>query len=107
MSNGRPKPIADIMAQLMARRGYAREQSAAACGEAWRAAAGDATSRFTRAGAVRRGALEVLVANSTLLQELTFQKAALLEKLQQLLPDEKLSNLRFRIGPIDDESRVS
>ena len=99
----RPKPIADIMAQLMARRGYAREQSAASYSEAWAAAAGQAVVRCTRAGGIRRGALEVLVANSTVMQELTFQKSALLVKLQQLLPDEKLTGLRFRVGPIDTE----
>jgi predicted nucleic acid-binding Zn ribbon protein len=99
--SGRPKPIADIMAQLMARRGYARERSAASYGEAWRSAAGETIGRVTRAGAIRRGALEVFVANSTLMQELTFQKSALLEKLRQLLPDEKLANLRFRIGAIE------
>ncbi len=76
MANGRPKPIADIMAQLMARRGYAREQSAAAYDDAWRSAVGEAIARFTRAGAIRRGALEVFVANSTLMQELTFQKSS-------------------------------
>jgi predicted nucleic acid-binding Zn ribbon protein len=103
MAKGRPKPIADIMAQLMARRGYAREQSAAAYGEAWQTAVGAAIGRCTRTGAIRRGALEVLVANSTLMQELTFQKSALLAKLQQLLPDEKLANLRFRVGSIDTE----
>jgi predicted nucleic acid-binding Zn ribbon protein len=101
MSQGRLKPIADIMAQLLARRGYARERSAAAYGEAWQSAAGESIGRFTRVGAIRRGALEVYVANSTLMQELTFQKPALLEKLQQLLPDEQLANIRFRVGPIE------
>lgn len=101
MSQGRLKPIADIMAQLMARKGYARERSAAAYGEAWRSAAGEAIGRFTRAGGIRRGALEVYVANSTLMQELTFQKPDLLEKLRQLLPDEKIANLRFRVGAIE------
>jgi predicted nucleic acid-binding Zn ribbon protein len=98
----RPKPIADIMAQLLARRGYAREQSSAGYSEAWAVAAGQAVGRVTRAGAIRRGALEVLVANSTLMQELTFQKSALLAKLQQLLPDEKLTGLRFKVGAIGD-----
>jgi hypothetical protein len=52
-------------------------------------------------GAVRRGTLEVLVANSTLLQELGFQKKALLESLGQLLPDEKIQNLRFKVGNVE------
>ncbi len=85
----------------MARRGYAREHSASECGAAWQAAVGDAFGRFTRAGAVRRGVLEVIVGNSALMQELTFQKSVLLEKLNQSLPDENIKNLRFRVGVIE------
>ena len=40
-------------------------------------------------------------ANSTLVQELSFQKPALLETLTRLLPDERIRDLRFRVGPID------
>lgn len=99
----RPKPIGDIMAQLFARRGYARERAGAGYAGAWQAAAGEVVARWTRAGIVRRGSLEVLVANSALMQELTFQKPALLAKLQQLLPDEKLTGLRFKVGAIENE----
>ncbi len=101
MTNSRPKPIGDIVAQLMARRGYANERSAAVQQEAWAAAAGQALARFTRVGLIRRGVLEVMVANSTMMQELTFQKTSLLEKLKTQLPDAKLRDLRFRIGAIE------
>jgi predicted nucleic acid-binding Zn ribbon protein len=100
MTHGRPQPIGDVLAQLLARRGYAQQTAAADCGTAWREAAGPALAPFTRPGNVRRGALEVIVANSALLQEITFQKAALLERLQALLPDQGIRALRFRIGPI-------
>ena len=46
-------------------------------------------------------ALEVLVANSALVQELTFQKTGLLTKLRQALPQEKIKDLRFKVGRID------
>ena len=85
----------------MARRGYANEQSAAVQQEAWQAAAGPALARLTRVGLIRRGVLEVLVGNSSLLQELTFQKSSLLEKLKTQLPDAKLRDLRFRIGAME------
>jgi predicted nucleic acid-binding Zn ribbon protein len=98
MTHGRPQSIADVLAQLLARRGYARQSASADCGEAWREAAGPTLAPFTRPGNVRRGALEVMVANSVLLQEITFQKAALLERLQALLPDQGIRDLRFRIG---------
>lgn len=95
-----PEAIGDILAQLAARRGYAGVRKATVCEGAWREAAGELAAKYSRAGIVRRGKLEVTVANSTMLQELSFQKPALLEALGRLLPDEKISDLRFRVGPI-------
>ena len=57
--------------------------------------------KYTRVGLLRRGTLEVVVANSTLVQELGFQKRMLLRKLAVLLPDEGIENLRFRVGNIE------
>ncbi len=84
----------------MARRGFAREQSGAALEEAWKSAAGELLAQYTRVGQVRRGALEVIVANSTLVQELSFQKPTILESLGRLLPDEAIKDLRFRVGQV-------
>ncbi len=100
-SSGRgPQHIAGILTQLMARRGYARQQSGAALEDAWRSAAGDLLAQYTRVGQVRRGALEVIAANSTLVQEMSFQKPALLDALRRLLPDEAIKDLRFRVGQV-------
>ena len=96
-----PQAIGDVLVQLMARRGFAGVRRAATCEEAWRQAAGELAAGYSRVGAVRRGTLEVLVANSTLLQELTFQKQTLLETLGELLPDEKIRDIRFRLGAIE------
>lgn len=96
-----PKKIGTIVADLVNRRGYARVISATTCQEAWVTAAGPAMARFTRVGEIRRGVLEVRVANSTMLQEITFQKVAILDRLKALLPEEKLREVRFRVGPID------
>ncbi len=98
---GGPQMIGDVLTQLMARRGFAGVRRASACEEAWRQAAGELVARHSRVGAVRRGTLEVVVANSTLLQELTFQKQTLLETLGQRLPDEGIRDLRFRVGAIE------
>ena len=38
--------------------------------------------------------------NSAVLQELTFQKKQLLEKIVVALPDQKIRDLRFRIGVV-------
>lgn len=98
MSRG-PQPIADVLAQLMARQGFAQQQTAAARQKAWCKAAGELAA-YTRVGPLRRGRLEITVANSTLLQELSFQKPALLKALARLLPDESVGDLRFRVGAI-------
>jgi predicted nucleic acid-binding Zn ribbon protein len=95
-----PKHIGDVLSQLIARRGYARVQSAGALVEAWNSAAGNRWTSCTRAMAVRRGVLEVLVGNSTLAQELGFQKRSLVKRLAELLPDEKIRDLKFKVGPL-------
>ena len=95
-----PQPLANAVNNLLARRGYAQVQSHAACGEAWAAAAGPELAAASRAGEVRRGSLEVTVQSSLVLQELTFRKAELLRKLTTLVPDQKIRQLKFRVGPI-------
>lgn len=95
---GRPQPIKEVLAELVLRRGYAREQSVAAFDAAWSAAAGEFFAGHTRCGLLKRGVLEVVVANSILLQEITFRKAAVLAELARLLPDAKIRDLKFRVG---------
>ncbi len=95
------KKMADVLSELLSRRGYARVQATANYADAWNEAAGEMLARYTRAGTVRRGTLEVIVANSTLVQEITFQKQAILAKLAGLVPDEPINNLRLRVGPIE------
>ena len=96
-----PKQIGSILSELMARRGYARVQSAAVYDSAWREAAGSLVAEYTRVGSLRGGTLEIVVANSTLTQELVFQRPALLQTLAKLLPDEGIKNIRFRVGVIE------
>jgi predicted nucleic acid-binding Zn ribbon protein len=97
----RPQPIGEILAELVTSRGYVRMISTEALERAWAEAAGEFFARHTRIGAIRRGTLEVLTANSTLVQELAYQKQELLGRLARLVPDEKLTNLWFRVGRIE------
>lgn len=92
------KKIGDVVSQLLAKRGYARVQAAAAFDEAWRSAAGERFAAQTRCGHVRRGVLEVFAANSAVVQELTFMKTSLLQKLSSLAPDRKIKDLKFKVG---------
>jgi predicted nucleic acid-binding Zn ribbon protein len=101
MSLGQPQHIGNVLAQLMARRGYARVRSANALAEAWRQVAGEQLAANTRATCVRRGVLEILVGNSTLAQEIGFKKQALIRQLAELLSDEKIRDLKCRVGPVN------
>jgi predicted nucleic acid-binding Zn ribbon protein len=100
MKPGRPQPIAEILSDLMVRRGYARQQAGSACVDAWRSVAGEALAAQTCVARCRRGVLEVLVANSTLVQEITFRKAGLIEALARLLPEERITDLKLRVGRV-------
>jgi predicted nucleic acid-binding Zn ribbon protein len=96
-----PQAIGNVLSELMARQGYARVQSTEALEHAWYEAAGPLVAKYSRVGKICRGTLEVIVANSTLIQELGFQKEDLLATLAELLPDEQIKNLRFRAGSVE------
>jgi len=95
-----PQKIGNVLSELMAQRGFARVQSTGEYEQAWREAAGPLVAQYTRVGSLKRGSLEILVANSVLMQELTFQRAALLEKLVARLPEQGIRSLRLRVGPV-------
>jgi predicted nucleic acid-binding Zn ribbon protein len=96
-----PKQVRDVLSQLLAKRGYAQVQTAATCEAAWREAVGQLLAGSTRAGVVRRGVLEVLVRDSATNQELAFQKTKIVKMLSKLIPEQKIKDLRFRVGTID------
>lgn len=96
-----PKPMRDVLSQLLAKKGYAQVQTAASCDAAWRQAVGETLAADTRPGNVRQGVLEVLVRNSVSLQELGFLKIKIVKTLTKLLPEQRIRDLRFRVGTID------
>jgi predicted nucleic acid-binding Zn ribbon protein len=97
----RTERIGDVLSQLMTRRGYGRCESSSVETETWRQAVGPPLDKHSCPGNTRRGVLEITVRNSTVLQELVFRKAELIDKLIAQLPDAKISDLRFRVGVID------
>ena len=63
-----------------------------------------AAGRETRVAGLRRGVLEVTVANAVLLQELAhFHKRRLLEALRRRLPGTTITDLRFRAGVVAEK----
>ncbi|MGD9649027.1 MAG: DciA family protein [Pirellulales bacterium] len=101
MAQGRPVKLADLMTELMARRGFARQQAGLALDEAWRQSAGALLAQRSRVGAIKQGVLDVVVSSSSLVQAIAFERSALLARLQAALPDEHLVDLRVRVGRVD------
>lgn len=94
-----PRRIGNILAELLARRGYAQVLNFETYAEAWRQAAGKLAQEST-AGILRGGTLEISVRNSAVLQELQFEKKKIVKKLAQLLPDSKIRELKFRVDSL-------
>ncbi len=97
-----PARIGDVVNQLIARRGYMQTLAADELRDAWRQAVGTEFAQESVPGVIRRNVLEVIVADSALMQELTFRKTELLGSLQRQLPHLRLKDVRFRVGAVSD-----
>ena len=95
----KPQKIADLLAQLAARHGFARVRAQNDFEQAWRDVAGDLANR-SRVGALRRGVLEVTVSHSALVQELSIHKSRLLSGMAERLPGQEFRDLKLRVGAI-------
>src|SRR5687768_6674615 len=94
-----PELVGEVLGRLFAARGWGRRQGQLHLERAWEEAAGPETAKHTRVAGLRRGTLEVLVANAVLMQELAhFRKRKLLEGLRAALPGTAITDLRFRAG---------
>jgi hypothetical protein len=92
-----PISIGKVMARLMSRTGYDREQATAGLAAAWADAAPAPFQRGSQPGLVRRGVLEVFVSHSALVQEFGFHKPAVLARMQTLLPEAGIQDIRCRL----------
>lgn len=95
------RKLGDVVNDLLARRGYAQEQQAVVCQTAWRSAVGERIGVDTRVGEIRRGVLEVMVRNSAVMQEITFQKKQILAALAASVSEQTIRDLRLRVGGVD------
>lgn len=98
-----PKAAKDVLASVIAKRGYAASKGAGALQAAWQGVAKqvlaeEALAKMTRAKGLMRGKLEVLVANHVVMQEINFHRPTLLAAIQEAQPDARISDLRFKVG---------
>ena len=97
-----PERLGEILSRLFTARGWGRRQERLRLEQAWAEAVGPEHAAHTRANALRRGVLEVVVDNTVLMQELAhFHKRRLLELLRRRLPGTPLTDLRFRAGVLE------
>lgn len=96
----RPKRTGDIIGQMMARQGYSQTKSNEELNEAWEIAVGPTLMKSTKAGRISRGVLEVHVASSAAMNQLSFKKKQLLSAIQQQLPQNKIKDIRFKLGNV-------
>ena len=96
----RAKKAQDVINQLLARRAVGQQQASDQLVVAWRESVDARWHKLTFVGKINRGVLEINVANSTMVQHLNFQKAQILERMVQRLPQNKLKDIRFKVGPI-------
>jgi predicted nucleic acid-binding Zn ribbon protein len=96
-----PERLSEVLSRLFTSRGWGQRQDRLHLEAAWQAAAGEQTASRTAVGALRRGVLEVIVADAVLHQELAgFEKRRLLEQLQERLGKARVTDIRFRQGNI-------
>ncbi len=93
----RVRRIGSLMSQLMSRRGYAQVAVNEELHQAVASAIGDQLGSAFQIGNLRKGVLQVYASDSVTLQELNFRKRAILKRLQQELPQNKVTDLRLRI----------
>lgn len=97
-----PKMVKDVMASVMSRHGYGRVLSMERYQEALRNTIGKSLAQHVCVVGLRRGRIEIVVANSAVMQELAFLEADLLKGLATAVPDETIRDLRFRIGTVEN-----
>ena len=103
-----PTKMDNLVSQLLTRRGYARGQAATQQTELWNELVGKEVAKSTRAGAIRRGVLEVLCQSSAVMQELAFKKETLIKQLNNELLGKQLVDIKLRVADVtgNEESAV-
>ena len=96
-----PQRASELLSRLMARRGYAQLLASDELTAIWREVAGDKLANQSRCGNLKGGVLAILVASSTVMHELTFQKAKFIRQINRRLGGKKVKDLRCRVGALD------
>ncbi len=93
-----PQPLAVALSELIARRGLARIRGESQLAEIWAKSIDEHWRDRTRVLGIRRGVLQVAVANAPLRSELqAFHKATILSTLKKTAPQLRIRDIRFQL----------
>jgi predicted nucleic acid-binding Zn ribbon protein len=99
--NKGPELVGEVISRLFTARGWGRVSERQRLEQAWAAACGEELARLTRVNGIRRGVLDIDVANPMLLHELAgFHKRRLLEALKKEMPGMPMKDIRFRTAKL-------
>ena len=96
----RPRNAANVVAQVLTRRSVAATKTDEQLIEIWEQSVGEPFASQTRPGMIRRGVLEVFVTNSSVHQQLAFNKKYILQKIKKFELLKNLKDIRFKIGSV-------
>lgn len=91
--------IGSLVSQLISRRGYAQVAANDQFHGIISAAVGKDLSDQLVVGKLNRGVLRIFATDSVTVQELMFQKRAILKRIEKELPEIKVTDLRFKVQP--------
>lgn len=97
----RPVPLphaSGVIRRLLARKEFSQVGQRESLEAAWKEAAGEEICQRAQCGRMVRGTLDIVVADSSTLTQLTFEKQGLLKKLKGIEATAQIKNLRFRLG---------
>lgn len=97
-------PISDVVEETVSKLDITKKMRQYKLWQCWKEIAGPAIYLNARPVRWNRDILVVAVKHSSWMQELTYLKTKLLEKIREAIPDINISDVRFEIGKIADES---
>ncbi|MFH2004959.1 MAG: DUF721 domain-containing protein [bacterium] len=93
----RPMPVGKLLESLLERRHLSKPLRLYRVQRLWPSLVGEPTAGRSRPTSLRQGVLSVAVADSTWVQELTYLKQELLERVQSALSAQAVTALRFYV----------
>jgi len=101
------QPLKGILSEILAPYRLGPTSNPARVGEVWERAVGPVVARNASPAAVKQRLLLVNVNSSVWLQELHFQKATLIARINQEAGEVLVEDIRFKIGPLSSARGAS